>query len=58
MKSINYTYEESARYEYGKSAVIIHEGYSIIGLDGNRIAECYDEDNAVLIVAALNGTAP
>ncbi len=54
MKSINYTYEVK---ETG-SGPFIFTHYFILGLGGEVVAEAKGEDNAVLIVAALNGIAP
>ena len=47
MQSRNYTYEYD---EY-------RLGWFIIGLDGRKIAEATSEENADLIVCALNGVA-
>ncbi len=54
MKSQNYTYEVKE--------VEIYDGYIvsqwfIIGLDGKQIAVAHSENNAILIVCALNGVA-
>ncbi len=72
MKSINYTYEKRSRTKSGmlnlgwihgrgytsKPARIKYQAWVIINKDGRKIAEASSEDNAALIVAALNGAAP
>lgn len=48
MESINYTYE----FDEQRLA------WWIVGTNGRKIAEATSEQNAELIVAALNGVAP
>lgn len=48
MESVNYTYE----FDEHRLA------WWVVGTNGRKIAEATNEENAELIVAALNGVAP